>query len=208
MQRRGGGQVFLNRLVLGISVVYLCLLLGCASQPTPVGVAYDDGNLVAVAYTIADKLAEAPWFVELIGSTDPLIVASFVNVNDLQESSSFGRILAEQISSRLAQRGHKVIELKLRQESIFIREGHGELLLSRDIQELSKTYNVAAVVVGTYAEGVDRLFVSARSLRPADNLIISSYDVGIVMHPVAMSILLNREHIRWDYPLFEQSTWR
>ena len=169
---------------------------------------YDDGNLVAVAYMIADNLAKGAWFNQLIGTPDPLIVASFVNVNNLEESSSFGRILSEQIGSRFVQRGHKVIELKLRQESIFIREGNGEFLLSRDIRELSKTYNAAAVVVGTYAEGVDRLYVSARTLRPADNMIISTYDVGIVMNPVAMSVLLNRDNVRWDYPLYEQGAWR
>jgi TolB-like protein len=182
--------------------------MGCASQQPPAGVVYEDGNLVAVAYTIADKLAAAEWFAQLIGSSDPLIVASFVNVNNLEESSSFGRILAEQIGSRFVQRGHKVIELKLRQESIFIREGNGEFLLSRDIRELSKTYNAAAVVVGTYAEGVDRMYVSARTLRPVDSMIISTFDVGIVMNPVAMSVLLNRDNVRWDYPLYELETWR
>jgi TolB-like protein len=182
--------------------------MGCASQQPPHGVVYDDGNLVAVAYLIADNLAKADWFSQLITTPDPLIVASFVNVNNLEESSSFGRILSEQVGSRFVQRGHKVIELKLRQASIFIREGNGEFLLSRDIRELSKTYNAAAVVVGTYAEGVDRLYVSARTLRPEDNMIISTYDVGIVMHPVAMSVLLNRDSVRWEYFLYEQDPWR
>ncbi len=200
--------MYIRPTALGVVAVYLSLIMGCASQQTPHGVVYDDGNLVAVAYMIADNLAKAEWFNQLIGTPDPLIVASFVNVNNLEESSSFGRILSEQIGSRFVQRGHKVIELKLRQESIFIREGNGEFLLSRDIRELSKTYNAAAVVVGTYAEGVDRLYVSARTLRPADNMIISTYDVGIVMNPVAMSVLLNRDNVRWDYPLYEQEAWR
>ena len=86
-------------------------------------------------------------------------MASFVNVNNLEESSSFGRIIAEQITSRFTQLGHKVIELKLRQNSIFIKEGQGEFILSRDVHELSKTYNASAVVVGTYADGGDRLYV-------------------------------------------------
>ena len=200
--------MFPHQAALGVVAVSLYLIMGCASQQTPPGELNGDGNLVAVAYTIADKLAAAEWFAQLIGPSDPLIVASFVNINNLEESSSFGRILSEQIGSRLVQRGLKVIELKLRQNSIFIREGHGEFLLSRDIRELSKTYNAAAVVVGTYAEGVDRLYVSARILRPADNVIISTYDVGIVMDPIAMSILLNRDNIRWDYPLYEQRAWR
>jgi TolB-like protein len=78
----------------------------------------------------------------------------------------------------------------LRQNSIFIREGQGEFLLSRDVRELSKTYDASAVVVGTYAEGGDRLYVSARIVRPTDNIIISAYDAGIPMDPMAMSLML------------------
>ena len=182
--------MFPPRLTLGVVALCLSLLMGCAAQHTYTGTDYSDGNLVAVGYTIADQLAAPEGFARSIGPSDLLIVASFVNVNNLEESSSFGRIIAEQITSRFVQRGHKVIELKLRQDSIFIREGHGEFLLSRDIRALSKTYSAAAVVVGTYAEGGDRLYVSARIVRPTDNIIISAYDAGIPMDAMAMNIML------------------
>jgi TolB-like protein len=175
-------------IALGVAPICLCLMMGCVAHQTPIGAAYGDGNLVAVGYGMADKLAENS--AQFIESSEPLIVASFVNVNNLEESSSFGRIIAEQIASRFVQRGQKVIELKLRQNSIFIREGQGEFMLSRDVRELSKTYNASAVVVGTYAEGGDRLYVSARIVRPTDNIIISAYDAGIPMDPMAMSLML------------------
>jgi TolB-like protein len=176
------------KIALGIAAVCLYLMMGCAAQQMPTSADYGDVNLVAVGYTMADKLAES--VAQFIGPSDPLIVASFVNVNNLQESSSFGRIIAEQIVSRFVQRGQKVIELKLRQNSIFIGEGQGEFMLSRDVREISKTYNASAVVVGTYAEGGDRLYVSARVVRPTDNIIISAYDAGILMDPMAMNMML------------------
>ncbi len=141
-----------------------------------------------VGYSLADKLADN--VIEPLGPSDTLIVASFVNVNNLEESSSFGRIIAEQIASRFAQRGQPVIELKLRQNSIFISEGKGEFMLSRDLREISKTHNASAVVAGTYAEGGDRLYVSARIVRPTDNIVISAYDYGIPMQPNIMSVML------------------
>jgi TolB-like protein len=137
---------------------------------------------------IADNLAENA--AQSLGPADPLIVASFVNVNNLEESSSFGRIIAEQIASRFAQRGQPVIELKLRHNSIFISEGKGELMLSRDLREISKTHNASAVVVGTYADGRDRLYVSARIVRPTDNIVVSSYDYGIPMGTNTMNVML------------------
>jgi TolB-like protein len=180
--------VFPGKLTLRVTFVGLFLMMGCAAHQTPTGARNGDVNLVTVGYTMADKLAEnLAYFIE---PSEPLIVASFVNVNNLEESSSFGRIIAEQIVSRFVQRGRTVIELKLRQNSLFIREGQGEFMLSRDVREISKTYNASAVVVGTYADGGERLYVSARIVRPIDNVIISAYDAGIPMDPIAMGIML------------------
>jgi TolB-like protein len=156
---------------------------------------------VKVGYGMADKLADNA--AQLIGPSETLIVASFVNVNNLEESSSFGRIIAEQIASRLAQRGQRVVEMKLRQNSIFISEGKGEFMLSRDLsegkgefmlsrdlREISRTYNAAAVVVGTYADGGDRMYVSARMVRPTDSIVISATDVGIPMQANTINVVL------------------
>jgi TolB-like protein len=141
-----------------------------------------------VGYKIADTLADN--VAQGLGPEETLMVASFVNVNNLEESSSFGRIIAEQIASRFAQRGQKIIELKLRQNSIFISEGKGEFMLSRDVREISRTHNASAIVVGTYADGGDRLYVSARIVRPADSMVISSTDAGIPMQSNTMSVML------------------
>jgi TolB-like protein len=159
-------------LTFGVALCCILLIVGCAIQQPPTRAEYWDGNLVTVGYTMADKLADNA--AQALGPSDTLIVASFVNVNNLEESSSFGRIIAEQIASRFAQRGQRVIELKLRQNSIFISEGKGEFMLSRDLREISRTHNASAVVVGTYADGGDRLYVSARMVRPADNLLIAA----------------------------------
>ncbi len=180
-----------RNMAVGVASVCLCLIVGCAAQQPPARSEFWDGNLVTMGYSIADKLAENA--AQSIGPSDSLIVASFVNVNNLEESSSFGRIIAEQIASRFAQRGQSVIELKLRQNSIFISEGKGEFMLSRDLREISKTHNTSAVVVGTYANGGDRLYVSARMVRPADNILIAAWDYGIPMQPNTMSVMLRNQ---------------
>jgi FlgO protein len=106
-----------RNLTVGLVSVCLSLMLGCAAYQSPArSDAAWDGNLVTVGYSIADQLVDNA--AQSIRPADTLIVASFVNVNNLEESSSFGRIIAEQIASRFAQRGHRVIEMKLRQNSI------------------------------------------------------------------------------------------
>ena len=42
---------------------------------------------------------------------EPILVSSFVNIDDLTQSSTFGRIVAEQIASNVAQHGFKVVEM-------------------------------------------------------------------------------------------------
>ena len=131
-------------------------LMGCShsqSHPDINGYSYQKTNkttdLVAVSYGIVDNLEKnlkVP-----ISPDDKIIVASFVDINNLTSSSPFGRIMAEQVGSRLAQKGYKVIEMKLRQSSVFVEEGKGEFLLSRDLKDISLNHKASAVVVGTYA---------------------------------------------------------
>jgi hypothetical protein len=55
--------------------------MGCAAQQTVARSDYEDGNLMRAAYTIVDKLNY--FAAHSLGPSDPLIVASFVNVNNL-----------------------------------------------------------------------------------------------------------------------------
>jgi TolB-like protein len=178
-----------RNLIVGVASVSLCLMMiGCVAQQSATRADQWNGNLVPVGYSMADTLADN--VTHALGPADTLIIASFVNVNNLEQSSSFGRIIAEQIASRFAQRGQRVIELKLRQNSIFISEGKGEFMLSRDLREISRTHNASAIVVGTYADGGDRIYISARIVRPTDSIVIAATDVGIPMQPNTLSVML------------------
>ncbi len=109
-----------------------------------------------------------------------MLVASFVNVDDMYDSSSFGRIVSEQVASGLASAPHlfPITEVKLRQ-NIFLKEKAGEFLLSREVMDVSRKHDVQAVLVGTYAIGNVGVFVSARIVNPATNQIVSSYDYSL-----------------------------
>ncbi len=142
--------------------------------------AVQDADLILASYYAADgMLAQAPW---LRDGKQPLLTATFVNVNALDSSSALGRIVAEQIASRFAQQGFTMIELKLR-NNIFVREGSGEFILSRNVQDISRSHNVAAVVAGTYAVGKTSVYVSARLIRATDNLILAGYDYSLPLGP-------------------------
>jgi hypothetical protein len=69
-------------------------------------------------------------------------------------------------------------------------KGNGEFLLSRDLREISKKHNASAVIVGTYGEGYERMYVSVRIVSPTDSRVLASYDLGIPMSWQEMGKLL------------------
>jgi TolB-like protein len=182
-----------KHVVLRAIFALLILSVGCttkSSNGNTTGVYSNyvlSGDLVTSGYEITDILISR--LKEQITTNDPILVASFVNINDLRESSTFGRMLAEYVSSRLSQRGYKVIDMRLRTTSVFMEEGKGEFLLSRDLRDVSKKHNAAAVVVGTYGEAYNGMYVSVRIIKPSDSAVISSCDYGLAMADRAQAIL-------------------
>lgn len=94
---------------------------------------------------------------------------SFVNLNNFQETSAFGRLVGEQLFFELNQRGYPVREYRI-PGSIRGREGAGEFFLSREFGKVSPAGSV--VVVGTYSAAPGAVFVNARLVRPGDGRVL------------------------------------
>jgi TolB-like protein len=158
-----------------------------------------DYNLVKASYVAADMLLKGVKDIHHlqprrngIYTKQPILVASFVNIDDLQQSSTFGRMIAEQIGSRIAQKGYKVIELKLRTNTVFVQMQTGELLLSRKLREISLQHDAYAVVVGTYGDSKESVYVTAKIIRTEDSVILSSYDYRLFIGPDTKQMLRKR----------------
>ncbi len=155
----------------------------------------NDDVITAANYKAAEYLiGKLP---KAMSKDNPLLVASFVNVDNLNESSTFGRTVSEQISSRFKQLGYTTIEMKLR-TTIFIKEGSGEFLLSRELSEISTKHNAQAVIVGTYAIAADRVYLTARVVNVTDSTTLASYDYNIPMtRDVFKMLLKGRKNVNW-----------
>lgn len=151
----------------------MLLLVGCYSGHH-VKTQTKELTLVDSAYDITDHLILN--LKEKLTPGDSIIVATFADVNDLEVSCPFGRILADQVASRFTQRGYRIIELRFREGSVFMKDKEGEFILSRDLKNLSLKHNASAVVVGTYAEVDSGYYVSARIVNPSDAVVVSTYD--------------------------------
>lgn len=87
--------------------------------------------------------------------------------------------------------GVPVIEVKMR-ESLFIKEGTGELMLSRKLNRLVKAHDAQAVLLGTYAIGGQYVYVNVRLVRTSDNIILGSHDFSLPLNSDIKAMLPRR----------------
>jgi TolB-like protein len=161
------------------------LLAGCGTT----GPTYEDAansKMIQANYAAADQLLTS-----LSGPLDkslPLIVATLVSIDALTESSRLGRMVSEQIGSRLSKQGYRVIELKLRGD-IFVKQREGELLLSREIKDITLSHKAQAVVVGTYSEAKDYVYLNLKIVSAQNNLVIAAHDYVLPIDSNVRSLL-------------------
>ena len=118
----------------------------------------------------------------------PIGIATFVNLDDLYRTSSFGRMLSEQLMSELAMRGFDVIELR-HSDALQFLETAGELALSRDIAAVRHERQLGGMVVGTYIVSPVRVYVNARLIDPTTSLVLSAGSVEMSKSPEIARLL-------------------
>lgn len=160
--------------------VLVALLSSCAtsSPPPPAPVAPPEPNLFDYGYRGCEILlqrAMAP-----LDRQRDILVASFVNADRLEESSTLGRAMADNYVTYLVSQGYKLSEIKLR-DNLLVKQDAGEFMLSRDLKRILLSHDVQAVLVGTYSVGSDNVYVSAKIINPVDSVIIAAVDYKIRM---------------------------
>lgn len=163
-------------------LVMLGALAGCAQ--------YESGRsnaIVRASYDATDTLLKG--LKPTLPKDAPVVIASFVELDRLGESSTLGRMLADQVSARLTQHGYQVQELRLR-SNILIKEGLGELLLTRELKELSASQKVQAVIVGTYVVAPEKVFLNIKLVRPLDNRILAAHDLALDSDETVQALLM------------------
>jgi len=170
-----------QRLVLAAAATAALIGLSACSTSAPVRVetTYDEAaknafigtNKAAVDRLLAGVNRES------IGQS-VVLVATVVNVNDLSRAAPLGRTLSEQYASTLVGAGLNVKELKLRGD-VFVKEGTGELLLSREIKDIAKSHNASMVLVGTYSSAASVTYVSLKLVRTEDGRILNGHDYAL-----------------------------
>ena len=159
-----------------------CSTWGVPAQPVstvrtePTYQAADANNFLASSQDAINKLTAtvAP---QAVG-TGPVLVATVVNVNNTSTSAPLGRTLSEIYANQMTARGFHVKEVKLRTD-IYVREGTGELMLSREMRDIARSQNASMVVVGTFSPAANFTYVSLKLVRTEDSRILAGYDYAL-----------------------------
>ena len=182
-------RVFLGAAVLG--------LLGACSDPyhdlgtEPVAQA-TEVDIVANSYQAAERLLRG--LQQPLDPNKPILVATLVDVADMRQSSDLGRIVAEQVSSRLTQLGYQTREMKFR-GSFLVRQGGGEFVLSRALRDISRKQDAQAVVAGVYAVAHDGVYLTLRMIRAQDSAVIASYDYRLPIGADVAALLGSSDNV-------------
>ncbi len=168
----------LHKIALALIFTSSISISGCAtnqlvgSQNSPKSMNVSD-PFIKTNYQAADALIAQ--LGNQISSTSPIIVATLVNIDDLNNSSTFGRLVSEQVSARFSQENFMMLEMKFR-GYVYMKQDQGELLLTREIKDVAKSHNAQAVIVGTYASSQDTVYVNLKVIQPNNNVVIAVHD--------------------------------
>lgn len=134
--------------------------------PEPITYGEISGPALELAKEVGACLREEP-------GLNRIAVTTFVDVNNLDRTSAFGRALTDALISLLHRQGFNVVEMR-KTSNLLIEKGKGEFSLSREITHLATQQEISAVLVGTYTEGFNLVLISTRLVAASDGQVLSA----------------------------------
>jgi len=145
------------------------------------------GNLNAMIIFLADQLDinnDSKYF------SQPTIISSFVSLDNLKESSKFGRLIAESLIHELQVRNWTVVEIKMARNMAI--NSQGEFSLSRKVDEIRTSYRARSVVTGTYTISEDTVIVNAKVLNIDSGIVLSTAQISVPFDSVSSMVVQNQ----------------
>ncbi len=122
--------------------------------------------------------------------SEPVVITTFANLDDLNQTSSLGRLIAESLMHEFQIRKWKVLDIRL-SKNIQVNQ-KGEFILNRDVEKLYKRYRIAAVITGTYSITEECVFINARLIDVRTGVVLSSGQVCVSTYGIE-ELLFDRE---------------
>jgi len=107
------------------------------------------------------------------GLGERLLFTTLVNLDDLHQTSKFGRAMSESLATRFFQHGYGVIELR-KIDAILVSDKSGELVLSRETKHLAAQQEADAIVAGTYSMTPSSVIINVKVLDIGSQEVLSA----------------------------------
>jgi TolB-like protein len=105
-------------------------------------------------------------------SNKPVLITSFVRLDEFKKTTEFGRVVSESLINELSNKGFEIIEFR-GQMAVSIND-EGEYFISRKPHELKSKIPDTYVVVGTYSRQPGKVMLNARVIDNITGKIITS----------------------------------
>jgi len=105
-------------------------------------------------------------------NVENIAITSFVDLDQLNKTTHFGRTLGESMFDELFTRGFRVNDFR-GQENLSIN-ANGEYFITRDISRMRNRVSNGYVLVGTYSMMNDRILINARILDNRSGEVVAS----------------------------------
>lgn len=167
---------FENRVAKKWGIIWFALLVGllsasgCGRMRTGGTVSIVTPDFFGIGEDIALQLETS--LRQPLGRGQGVIMTSVVDIDNLYQSSRFGRTLTEAVSTRLFRHGFGVVEVRKSAE-LLMKSSTGELMLTRDASLLAEELDAQAVVVGTYSLTPNTVIVNIKLLDAASHEVLS-----------------------------------
>lgn len=130
--------------------------------------------LPELTYAAIDKMTFCSK--DIVSERVPITVSSITDSRRLDQSSTFGNMVADFARARLAENHMAVSEPRLRSD-LLMKADQGEMFLSRDPGKLTVPHPpYAAVLTGTYGVGANHVFVSLKLIRTDNTQLLAAAD--------------------------------
>ena len=105
-------------------------------------------------------------------SNKPVLITSFVRLDEFKQTTEFGRVVSESLINELSNKGFEITEFR-GQMAVSVND-EGEYFISRKPHELKNKIPNTYVVVGTYSRQPGKIMLNARVIDNITGKIITS----------------------------------
>lgn len=118
-----------------------------------------------------------------------ILVVSFADLRNQEQTSRLGRVLSEEIANNFHQFGYRIVESSPHPATPNTHNQNGEFALGRDRAHIDGAVDVQAMLTGSYAIADGGVLVSARIIHAVDKSILATAQCQLRLTPEVAALI-------------------